>query len=591
MARAVTPHAARWRFWLLAACACLFGVALYGSFECTPFIPWCGDAGFQWIGAARPFTARVIEVDKGGAAEKAGMRAGDQINLRQTPFLDKYPLLNILRGDSVGLATLHYTVHRGSSARRVAVEPIVQKPDWGGWENWAGFFLDVWLLLFAAVLAVRSPEVRASRLLALFLIAMLCAQSSGTFGRFPVADAVMSLFGKICFAIFPIVFLAFLSLFGRPLSPFRRAVTICSIAVTVLAGILPLLWTLGWATSTSFLDPTRDEWTYGIGSQASSLGQLLIVFAGVLAIRASQGPARQCVTWAVASVAPYWIAITIATFVAPSPHGSAFQFFNGVLEVVQLTMPLGLTYAVLSRRFVDMGFIVSRAAVFTLLSIFVLGIFTLLEWGLSEFLNNVSRTTSIALNVAVALLIGLSLRFIQGRAERLVDRVLFRKRHEDETALRTFAHEATFITDKMLLLERTAEIVKEHVDASAVWVAESDDIDSNDPAMVALRAWRKPVYLHRYKTSIHGELAFPMISRGEVVGVLVCDSKPSGEGYAPDETEALCEVAHGVGTALDVLQTSHNGMQRQILIRLSQISGDIQELQQIVSDMRRKTEH
>jgi hypothetical protein len=202
----------------------------------------------------------------------------------------------------------------------------------------------------------------------------------------------------------------------------------------------------------------------------------------------------------------------------------------------------------------------------------------------------VSRTTSIALNVAVALVLGLSLRFIHTRVERFVDRVLFRKRHEDETALRTFAHEAAYITDKMRLLERTEETVKEHVDASAVWVAESADFDSNDPAMVALRAWRKPIELHRYKTSIHGELAFPMISRGEVVGVLVCDSKPSGETYAPDEKEALCEVAHGVGAALDVLHTSHDGTQRQIVSRLSQISSDIRELQRTVADMRRKTD-
>jgi hypothetical protein len=38
------------------------------------------------------------------------------------------------------------------------------------------------------------------------------------------------------------------------------------------------------------------------------------------------------------------------------------------------------------------------------------------------------------------------------------------------------------------------------------------------------------------------------------VGALVCGPKRDGETYAPDESDALLALAHGVGSALDVLE-------------------------------------
>ncbi len=51
-----------------------------------------------------------------------------------------------------------------------------------------------------------------------------------------------------------------------------------------------------------------------------------------------------------------------------------------------------------------------------------------------------------------------------------------------------------------------------------------------------------------------------MISRGDLVGALVCGPKRDGEAYAPDESEALLALAHGVGTALDTLSSQSNGV-------------------------------
>ena len=50
-----------------------------------------------------------------------------------------------------------------------------------------------------------------------------------------------------------------------------------------------------------------------------------------------------------------------------------------------------------------------------------------------------------------------------------------------------------------------------------------------------------------------------MISRGDLVGALVCGPKRDGEAYAPDECDALVALARGVGTALDTLSEQNDG--------------------------------
>jgi GAF domain-containing protein len=176
--------------------------------------------------------------------------------------------------------------------------------------------------------------------------------------------------------------------------------------------------------------------------------------------------------------------------------------------------------------------------------------------------------------MVVALGLGISLRYIHRYVEQFVDRVFFRKRNEDESALRRFAHEASYISDRGTLLDRAVQTVREHTSAddAVILVREGmasyafatngrrAEVSENDPGIVALRAWNKPIDLHALTGSqLRGEFAFPMISRGNLVGALICGTKRDGEAYARDESEALLALAQGVGTALDTLSSQSNG--------------------------------
>ena len=79
------------------------------------------------------------------------------------------------------------------------------------------------------------------------------------------------------------------------------------------------------------------------------------------------------------------------------------------------------------------GFVLNRAAVFTAVSLAVVGLFTLAEWALGGWLHSANRITNVAVSAALSL--GLSLHQIHSRVDRVVDNVFLRKRHEDQRAL------------------------------------------------------------------------------------------------------------------------------------------------------------
>jgi hypothetical protein len=243
-------------------------------------------------------------------------------------------------------------------------------------------------------------------------------------------------------------------------------------------------------------------------------------------------------------------------------------------NVCFLVMPVVLTYSLLSRKLVDIGFIVNRAAVFTVASVMLFGSFVLLESVFSDWLKDASRTTNVLVGAGLALLLGFSVRFVHARADRIVDNVFFRKRHEDELAIRMFAHEAPFITDGATLLARAVTVLDRHTDAASVKIlladaaGRLDTLDVDDPAVVRLRATHETVDLHDLDSGMQGDLAFPIVARGELRGAIVLGARRSGEAYAPDEADAVTSLAHSLGAALEVLSAndgeSHDAILREV---------------------------
>ena len=415
------------------------------------------------------------------------------------------------------------------------------------WATGARFIGAFWLFAFAIVIVVRGASTREGNLLAILL---LMQGYEAAFSRlqlpWPVATAISQ--GFVTGALWSGIYVVLAILAARTVD--NRATRMAAIVTCILAFpcLIPDAITF---TLALFPQAAWQAWLDAV--------PILPCFAtGILAAMALRGPERQRLGWVFASFGLFWL-VWIAGFVAIA-LGSTWAHWGDLENAGIFLIPLGLTYAAVSRRLFDLGFVLNRAAVFAGVSAIVVGAFVLLEWALGAWFERSGHETGLAVNAALALVLGLSLRVVHRRVDRVVDTVFFRKRHEDETALRAFAREAAFITDAPTLLERTRETILDHSDASSVSIVVPSGAELNDPAVLAMRASQDAVDLHGYKTRLAGEYAFPMLAHGAFLGVLVCGVKKSGERYAPDEVDALKTVAHGVGLALDGL-TRESGWQ------------------------------
>lgn len=572
-----------WRILLLAVCACCIAINARSLF--TDDIEASSALGFQVDRVADPAFVRVSSVDPRGAAAASGIRAGDLIHLRALSPGDRYRILTgvfpherIPLSISRGARTMHLVFRAGG------------KPAWR-WDTSLWCAASFWLLGFATFLAWRRADSPEARVLCL-LLALYTAGSGLEPGSWlthsPFADLVAAMVACVLTWIPAVLLATYATLFARPLSLPRRLLTGMAYAAALAIAAdemvrLVLLWRgdVPWVAQ-SF----APDWNFVWGV----LPYILALFCALMAVSAARGEERSRVTWSTATLGMMYVMQALAYLVpvafSSAQRGSELVLSYELFNVSAFVAPLGMTYALLNRRLLDVGFALNRAAIFSGVSLILVGIFILVEWLLSDWLQSASHSANLAVAAAVALLLGLSIRFVQTRVEHVVDNLFFRKRRRDEEAIHTLAREAPYITEKTVLLERTQSVLLEHADASFACILLDDGtrtyggVSENDPALVTLRARHAVLDLHTVKTSIEGEFAYPMVARGRLVGALVLGPKRSGESYAPDESQAIAQLAHSVAGTLDVLSAKQETRLGDILDGMVTLGEELKRLPQ-----------
>ncbi len=270
----------------------------------------------------------------------------------------------------------------------------------------------------------------------------------------------------------------------------------------------------------------------------------------------------------------FWSALILIFGIALSNEAFLGYPQSFMVEVGAYVLALvGLLYAVLRHRVVDMTFIVNRALVYSATLTVVVAIFILLQ----SFLEKIalSHNESLALELGVPLLLGFSLEAMRKRLERISEQVFFRRRFKAERALRDFAHHCGFIEHPDHLLERTLDELLSHADAPSVAIYWRDgagyarlgeggqvhypaSLDIDDPAGVALRAERSGCDLETIGGALGSDgLALPMTVHGELMGLVAIRNRP-GEHYPANESGLLEHVVQSVCTALYALHAREN---------------------------------
>lgn len=562
-----------WQRLLLALCAVtalVFAACLITSLTAGSYI-----SGIALAPTQQPFVERVID-----APVRTGLRPGDVIDFRKMSADDRWRWTGMMRGASIAFAAL-----RDGRPVRIVLKPGpgayfgISYWSSGSWPWWVSNAGTLWMVIFAAVLAWRRPESAEARSLSMFL---LCTQLGSLVWDFrvgpPAVAALMYIAGNAVNALGAAMIVVHAMLF-KPASRLRKT----------LAFIAYLSWACVWIYSTAGI---VGSWTLSLDPNGAAMsGMVADIVTGLLpwfltplctifAIAETTGAKRTRLLWTGASLAAYF-ALYLTAGVVQARIVSSSPIAENIGNVAQFLAPVGLTYALLNRRLLDVGFALNRAAVYTVVSIVIVGFFVLAEWALSEWLRDASHTTNLAISAALALLLGLSVRAVHARVDRVLDMVFFRKRHQDERAIRMLAHEVAYITDAATILQRTIATLERNADASFVTLALDNGqghyggIDENDPAIVALRAWRKTLDLHTVETQLAGDFAYPMIARGRLVGALVVGPKRSGDSYAPDESDAIAQLAHGVGGALDALSLRNDDLRDALLDAIGALSDKI----------------
>jgi hypothetical protein len=253
-----------------------------------------------------------------------------------------------------------------------------------------------------------------------------------------------------------------------------------------------------------------------------------------------------------------------------------------------LILDFGFVYMIFRHRLFDVSFVLNRTAVYAAISTMLVPLLLVGEWGAEHILTGGSRTENALVQVGIALLLFVAARQMYDRIDRFVDRLLFRERHENDGALRDFARHVRLLDDERAIGDQTVQTVCAHTDASWVALYRRDEkgdyvltsrqgestlvmlsgveaptaqggtqfpslVGRNDPAVLALRADGKVVENLR-ASALHDALLLPAIGARGLGEFLACGPKRGGEAYAPDERDALLQLAHGVAVAFDAVR-------------------------------------
>jgi hypothetical protein len=283
-----------------------------------------------------------------------------------------------------------------------------------------------------------------------------------------------------------------------------------------------------------------------------------------------------CSLWIVAwtfDVAPYAFALAGSVIL--------FTHYGDLLGAVAIAfLALGIAYPILRHRLVDLNILISRATVFTIVSLILVTIFVTVEWGAAKILEHALGVStdrgdmaSQAITLGLVIVLGLSARSIHRFVDNGMMHAFFRKRLAGLAEIESCANETDVATDMHAVVENAVSTVMRSLDvcgcaiylqrdAAYLRAAGAGGLDLperygfNDVPVLKLRRWRRHIELDEGSPDT---LFLPMLVRGDLLGFIVCGAKIDRTAFLEDEIAALTLLAHHVGLAEATLDTTPVG--------------------------------
>lgn len=486
-------------------------------------------------------TSIVRSIIPGEPPDRAGVRVGDRLKL--PPLLDVR--LGILRPDPV----------RTVDERTGREVLLVPSPPRAAFYRWG--FCSQRALAIAMALAIVLLRGRkwSGIALATFL-------ASFNFSQVYLSAAFLGVWGTALYALLqgPLTTIAGMAAAGlaaslTPSNKTRRVALPLALAV----GVVGIVYQVAeFAVSVSgYADITTP---IPLTSYLGLVQALLTVVIFLSGLGIAAGVERRRITIVAVCIFIGVSSDTYPVFGFSTVYGTGEQ----VAETISvLIMSAGLLYAILVEHLFDIGFVLNRAVVFGTVSAIIVPLFIVMEFVAGKLAERTGHVQGLTLEMALAVTIGLSLRPLHERVDRLVDTVLFAQRHRSVLAIERFAREAHFIADRRKLLEAALWTLRTYARAADADILLRDDsglfhsaagslrmLDADDLVAVRMRSSGEAVVGREYGVIAEGEIALPMLVRGELRGAILCSLARSVEPYSPEEMHALRFFARDLAFAL-----------------------------------------
>ncbi len=550
------PQQLPWRFWLPRLLISCVAIASYGM-QCAPsnrlpFHAAC-DRG---VCALTPIPAD---------AAVAPVRAGDRLRIVEQPFATRAALIEANVPRSLGFPLL---VHRGTAEVRLVFHAV--RADTHG--RVAGLTVAAFILLFGLLMLWRG-ESTASAGLCVFALSIAVGRGVAAIPLAPpwslVARGLWTLLGG------PSAFMGLYVTAAALAWPGGRARRPRGGFVAYL-GTLVLLYLSEMRPLVAFLAGHQPSGWLTAGGLPVALGAIAWAVPLVTLVRGyrhGDAASRLRIRWFIASV------VLLLPLIATNVLAASTDAERNLIQLSQVLLNVAifamLSYAALSQRLVAVRFVANRAVVFGLLTALLIGVLSLLESLIER--SVISKDAGMALDLAVPLLLGVSIQRIHRWGEDSVERLIFRREYRDRNAILAFLRDAGFVAHPTTLFERTAEVFAAHaggrsaalylvadsgyerVAASEVARGSPARLPVDDAAMVRLRATLAPLDLFTVSSALGASgLALPLVIRGRLEGVLVCGAKAEGR-YAQTEVEFLDKAAAGIAACIVALRAELHG--------------------------------
>jgi len=295
--------------------------------------------------------------------------------------------------------------------------------------------------------------------------------------------------------------------------------------------------------------------------------------------RCSSGELRQRFGWLLGSFALMW-SVSYLTWLGQVFDDADIERWLGHLSVVGSLLALvGLTYAILRHRVLDMGLALNRSLVFTVVGAVLLGSFHFLNVLIGRLLHFDDPAKAGLLSAVLAALVVLAYPRVKARAEWVIDRLFFGQWVAREIDLARFAADARGYTEASALGQALVGALDRFTcGAGAVLYVRQGDgsflrqpggtIDApealvaDEPLAVALRAGQSVASREGVHSALPGEMAIVLSRQRDLDAFMLIGEQRDGRAMRSDEVFALRNALQTAGLEWQALRWV--ALQRQV---------------------------